>query len=130
MTNTIQKQIIVVDMDNFTAKRYAPAQFIEAFAEEAPTRNGVEKIWQYNEDEKHIFDARTRKIVAENIEKDFAEKMLLDWALEDIRGYCDTYEAFTSDDQVIDFLDQMIENYKCDENDEAVEKCKQMKEAL
>lgn len=124
-------QIIVVDLDNFTAKYHAPTEFIEEFAKSAPTRNGVERVYQFDEDQMAIIDMRTGSIARKVEGEADANGWLLHWALWDVSEECDrSIEAFVSKENAIEFLDEMIENYECEENDEAVAKCKAMKEAL
>lgn len=131
MTNTNQKQIIVLDFDLYTANYYAPTEFIEEFAESAPTRNGVERIYQFDEDQMAIIDMRYGTVARKVDSEIEANEVFLDWALMDVHNECNrTIFAYTSKEQAIDFINEMIEDLEYDENFEAAKKCKQMKEAL
>ena len=131
MTNMNQKKIIVLDFDHYTAKYYAPTEFIEEFSETAPTPRGVERIYQFDEDQMAIIDMRYDKVARKVDNEIEANEVLLDWAFMDIHNECDRpIFAYTSKEQAIDFIDEMIEDLVYDENFEASEKCKKMKKAL
>ena len=107
-----QQQIIVVNHENFTFKVYSPSEFIEEFAEETLVKDEKVKAFQYNETTHEIVNIREKLVLFENATKIFAEEKLLEWALIDIRGKDDVYEAFVTKEKAIKALQDYIAGFE------------------
>lgn len=126
------KKYIVVNTTACTVECLTEKALMNAYQKCAPTPNGVEPEFQYDEDMGYLFQwQRGQKFVFENgVSPEDAKERLLQWTIRDMEDNADeTIRVFTDKAEAIEFIDFSL-GFLYEDDDPSVQTLTELKNTL